>query len=33
MVCQHKDCGRKFHDVGEYFEHVNSHETEEKVEK
>jgi hypothetical protein len=28
MICQNKDCGKEFHDIGEYYAHVESHEME-----
>ncbi len=33
LVCQTKSCGREFHDVSEYYAHVESHEMEKKLEK
>jgi len=33
ITCQKKDCGKEFHDISEYYAHVNSHEEEEKVNK
>ena len=29
MICQ--SCGKEYHDVAEYYEHVNSHEEEKKM--